>query len=496
MRKSLLLVLALAACSSTKDASKTESELYDRVAYLRASYDTAYADYNTAAIDAIYQEMRRHANHKREVFVRDLRGAHSGRKKLAAFALAFGDKDKAAQEALIGVLGNEREDSGTVEIVLIALGMLRMEDTPLNLFTARFSHPSWQIRQAALYGFRFQLEAHLARPEAKLDEETFAAIVGRLSDTMMDVRNEAVICLRQVRTPAVIEPILQYVIRDPHPLVRQNCAITLAALGTGAQEAVGALIDLLKDPDTKVVEAAWTALTRITGKDFDRTHATWREWHDEEEKRMEYVCPDHPGVTESLPGRCPKCSKKLQRQARAEDYRCPLHPDVRLGKPGQCSTCRRTLEPRHPEYECPKHPGTRYPTMRQCPTCQTLCVPVRESFTCTEHPDVNAPFSGRCSRCERDLVRRVEYLCLTHPDVHGRRTDKCPKCGKPLSLFLPDYYCRDHPAVRTDRPGKCKTCQKDLVQVPDRFTCPKHPDADSPKPGKCSGCESDLVPKK
>ncbi|GEM_PF-3036315 len=497
-RIALLGVLLASACSGGKDTVERERELYDRLAYLRASYDTAYSDHNVAALDAVFQEMRRHALHRREIFLRDLKSGPPGRKRLAAFALAFSDKDKSVQEALLGVVTSDKEDSGTVEVSMIALGMLRMDDTPLSAFTDRFSHVSWTVRQAAIYGFRFQIETLLSKPGGKLEDAVLGALFERLNDAQMDVRNEAVIALRRIRTPVILEPILKFSLRDAHPLVRQNAAITLASLGPLAFEAVNPLIELLKDGDHKVVESAWTALASITSKEFDRGYAGWRDWYDEEEKRMEYVCVDHVDVSETAPGKCPTCSKRLLRQARAEDYRCPVHPDVRMGKAGKCPTCRRILEPRHLEYVCSEHSGIRHPRARACPTCSKPCVLVREIFTCTEHADVEAPFGGRCSRCDRDLVRRVDYLCSVHPDVHGQRHDRCRalNCGRSLVLFMPEYYCHEHPAIHVDRPGKCKVCQRDLSQVAQRFTCTKHPETDAPKAGKCSRCETDLVPKK
>ncbi|MBI2900865.1 MAG: HEAT repeat domain-containing protein [Planctomycetes bacterium] len=493
---SLVWLAALSACSSGPSPADREKELYDRIAYLRASFDTAYADHNTAALDAIVQEMRRHAFRYADVFVRDLKEAPAGRKRLAAFALAFSERDRRVQEALLGVLRNEREDGAVVETVLIALGMIRMEDTPATVFTSRFSHPSPTVRQAALYGFRYQIEKILERHDARLDDATLQAIFERLTDSEMDVRNEAVIVLRQVRIPEIIEPVVQHPLRDVHPLVRQNAAITLAALGAAGQEAVPHLIEALRDGDTKVVEAVWTALTRIAGKDIDRTYATWRDWYDEEEKRMEYACAAHPQVVENAPGKCPECKAKLARRPKPEEYRCPVHPDVRMGRAGRCTTCRRAMESRPPEYACADHPVRRLASPQACPTCSKVCTLVREMFTCLEHPDVEAPYFGRCSRCERDLVRRIDYLCPTHPDMQGRRTDACRKCGKPLQLWLPGYVCRDHANSKSDRPGKCDQCQKERSPVREKYTCATHPEADAPVPGKCSRCEADLVPKK
>jgi len=516
MRKLLLApLLAAASCSSGPDDDERSEELYDRIAYLRAAFDTAYADYNTVALEAVGQELRRHAARDLELFGQDLKGSHPQRRQLAAFALAF-SVDPKAQEHLIRA--TKDTDPSVVEVALVALGMCAFENTPLEIFRSNFSSPSWRIRQAALYGLRFQLKE--GKTGALLTD-----VVKLLEDKQMDVRNEALIVLRRMATGEAVEPIVRLCLKDPHPLIRQNAAITLSALGVKAREATPQLIEMLKDDDTKVVEAAWTALNRIHGKDLDRTYATWRDWYEDEEKKVEYVCEVHPEVVQSSPGQCPQsgCLRRLVRQAKPEDYICPVHSDIRLKKEGRCSTCRRALIPLRPDFVCPDHPASRAHRPGPCSTCSKERLLVVTTYECPEHVDVGAPKAGRCSRCERLLVPS-QYVCPDHPESRGEVPGTCSKCGKDRILWRPTFYCTDHPDVEVSVSGKCSRCEKELVppyfvcpdhadswgsrpgpcgqctkeRVPVRpaFVCPDHTDVTSPRPGKCSRCGKELTPKK
>ncbi|HEU4388973.1 MAG TPA: heavy metal-binding domain-containing protein [Blastocatellia bacterium] len=69
-----------------------------------------------------------------------------------------------------------------------------------------------------------------------------------------------------------------------------------------------------------------------------------------------YVCPMHPEVQSSTPGKCPKCEMKLVLQTspkpaavnQADSYTCPMHPEIRSDKTGQCPKCGMSLIPADP----------------------------------------------------------------------------------------------------------------------------------------------------
>lgn len=61
---------------------------------------------------------------------------------------------------------------------------------------------------------------------------------------------------------------------------------------------------------------------------------------------LAYVCPMHPEVRQSEPGRCPHCGMKLLAEtAFPSGYACPMHPDVRSAFPGKCPKCGMKLVP-------------------------------------------------------------------------------------------------------------------------------------------------------
>jgi hypothetical protein len=83
-----------------------------------------------------------------------------------------------------------------------------------------------------------------------------------------------------------------------------------------------------------------------------------------------YVCPMHPDVQSSKPGKCPKCGMTLVLQKPAAEpqqppaeqasvtgqspsgyvdaWTCPMHPELRLDAPGKCPKCGMTLVPATP----------------------------------------------------------------------------------------------------------------------------------------------------
>src|SRR3954466_6021066 len=96
-----------------------------------------------------------------------------------------------------------------------------------------------------------------------------------------------------------------------------------------------------------------------------------------DQQKTVYVCPMHPEVQSSKPGRCPKCEMRLVAKSAAPEkqtatppaadppaltrqqsreivpstdgYTCAMHPEIRTSKPGKCPKCQMTLVAVTPE---------------------------------------------------------------------------------------------------------------------------------------------------
>ena len=63
---------------------------------------------------------------------------------------------------------------------------------------------------------------------------------------------------------------------------------------------------------------------------------------------VEYFCPMHADVIESVAGKCPKCGMKLlARPGATSAYACPMHPEVRAQSADHCPKCGMKLVPAH-----------------------------------------------------------------------------------------------------------------------------------------------------
>ncbi|RPH38536.1 MAG: HEAT repeat domain-containing protein, partial [Planctomycetota bacterium] len=218
-----------------------------------------------------------------------------------------------------------------------------------------------------------------------------------LGDPDAHVRTEALIVLRKMRRKESVAVILGTVVKDPEPQVRAASALALAGIGREAKEATPFLVEMLKDEYHRVVEGAWVALNKIHDKDFDRSYATWRDWY-EDEQRVVYTCLQHPEVTETSPGVCPKCKVKLERISREgvrktvqQDpavvptpalYVCPEHVEILTTSPAKCGKpgCGKELVPKKPDpvtYSCPEHTEILTTTPAKCgkPGCGKDLIP-------------------------------------------------------------------------------------------------------------------------
>ncbi|HEV3027110.1 MAG TPA: HEAT repeat domain-containing protein, partial [Planctomycetota bacterium] len=291
----------------------------------------------------------------------------------AAFALGFSESP-AVVAPLVSATSHRNE---TVRgNAIVALGNLGFSDIPTEPFIRLLKDPFPEVRQAALFGLS---QMPLDRDSRNLEGDIYA----RLLDADWRVRNEALIVLRRMKRPDSVNAILDGPLQDREPIIRTSAALALAAIGRAAREATPFLIELLKDSDHRVVDAAWTALNRIHERDFDRSYATWRDWYEDEQK-IYYSCPDHREVAESGPGKCPKCGRRLERMNRdilkkvdplappsSGLFVCPEHPDVITTTPARCGVpgCGKDLIPKRAEpviYVCPDHPTNVTTTPAKC----------------------------------------------------------------------------------------------------------------------------------
>lgn len=368
----LLFPAWISGCASS-DEAEFDHEIMQRARLLFKNFSGAYAAQDTQAIGAIRNDYRRLCGEGGGVLLAEMNSKNEDDQGYAAFALGFSDS-RAAVAPLIQATTHRNE---TVRgNAIVALGNLGFMDVSTEPFVRLMGDPLPSIRQAALFGLSL---LPLERDSLHLEKDVY----GRLEDLDWQVRNEALIVLKRMRRPDSVNAILDGPLHDREPVVRASAALALGAIGREAREATPFLIEMLKDGDHRVVDGVWTALCRIHDKDFDRSYATWRDWYEDEQK-IHYSCPDHKEVSESLPGKCPKCGRRLERMTRdilrrtdtlagpvSGLYICPEHADVVTTTPAKCGIpgCGKDLVPKRPDpviYACPDHPGNMTTTPAKC----------------------------------------------------------------------------------------------------------------------------------
>lgn len=412
----LTLLAAAGGCSSAGEREESRLRLFNRIALLFERYNAALGTQDEVLPAAIGAEISRLVDEHFDEVSEGLAGGDPRQQGDAAFALGFSKKREAADLLLKAVRLPTPEVRANAAA---SLGLLGQDGVPSEAFLDLLKDPEPAVRQAALFGLRPLLSQ--GRDRGLLD-----AIHAKLSDPVMDVRNEALILLRKLKKKESIPLILERSVRDADSLVRANAAAAMGAMGPAAMEATPALIEMLRDDVPKVVESAWVALKAIHSKDLDRSYGSWRGWYDEEMQHV-YVCPDHKDVCSPMPGECPRCQGRLDRIPRetyrktrvsADAYACPDHPEVLTSTPGKCGRpgCGRDLVARKPEpslYACPAHPEVQTFTPGFCgkPGCGKELVLQKSAptvFVCPQHPEVVTTTPGKCGRegCGKDLVPR------------------------------------------------------------------------------------------
>lgn len=358
---SLLALAALGACSSASSEEHQADALFKRVTTLLEQYNIALGTGEGLPLDAVTNDLRKLAAAEFDRLLAGLGSADTVRQGDAAFALGF-SRRREAVAPLITACGSP--DAVVRANAIAGLGMLGFEDGAAPVFERLLNDAEAEVRTAALFGLRTLVD------ETK-DLGLLPAVLARLSDPAIGVRNEALILLRDMKRKEAVGPILAKTIKDPEPLVRANAALAVGSVGPAvAKQATPALIEVLRDEESKVVEGAWKALTTINQKDFDRSYTSWRDWY-EDELRHHWSCPDHRDVSLEEPGECPRCRRKLERMLHESGRKggepapsyfvCPDHPEVTVGTPGACGKagCGKPLQAAKPpavSYACPDHP--------------------------------------------------------------------------------------------------------------------------------------------
>jgi hypothetical protein len=375
--------LALWGCLATAEDTRAD-EVIERAAFLFSHYSEAQKRQDAQMLGVVRGDLRRLNVDAFDVLIRCLSSKNQEVQGYAAFALGF-----SAHRGAIAPLASatSHPDETVRGNAIAALGQLGFPDAPAEPFQRLIKDPVPDVRQAALFGLTF-----LAGPNGDLG--MLDAVHGCLEDPDPQVRAEALIVLRKIRSKVSVAPILAISVKDPEPQVRAGAAQTLGAIGKDAKEATPFLVEMLKDEYHKVVEATWAALNRIHEKDFDRSYATWRDWYEDEQK-VHYTCLEHKEVSELSPGLCPKCRNRLERISReglrrVEPppvaapglYVCPDHPEILTTTPTKCGKpgCGKDLVPKKPDpviYTCPDHPEILTTTPTKCgkPGCAKDLVP-------------------------------------------------------------------------------------------------------------------------
>ncbi len=376
-----LLLLLPAACAGAPDEEERNLQLFDALAKLMIEYSDAHVRGDPVPIEAHTVRLQRLVKPEFPRVLEGLSSGDPGRQAEAAFGLGF-SQNRAAVQPLVDATASP--NPVVRHNAVAALGMLGFADIPNDPFRKLLEDADPGVREAALFGLRQLVDE-------RSDRGLLEPLHARLADPVKNVRNEALILLRKLKKKESVDPVVKHCLRDREPLIRMNAAVTLGALDAAAAPATPHLVEMLRDEETKVVDAAYKALNRIHSKDLDRSYGTWRDWY-EEELRHHYLCLDHKDVVSSSPGDCPTCGKKLERVQKDTLKRtdpvptffvCPDHPEIQTSTPSSCGKpgCGKPLVASKPPpavYRCPEHAEvlTTSPAVCGKPGCGKPLVPL------------------------------------------------------------------------------------------------------------------------
>jgi vesicle coat complex subunit len=373
-------------CGSTEEDDRADAVM-ERAVFLFGHYSEAQKKQDAQMLSVVRGDLKRLNVESFPVLLKCLASKDTEVQGYAAFTLGFSGH----RGAIAPLAAETNNPDETVRgNAIAALGQLGFADAPIEPFQRLLKDPLPEVRHATLYGL-----TSMVGP--KDDRGMLDAVHEALGDPDAHVRTEALIVLRKMRRKDSVAVILGTVVKDPEPQVRSAAALALAGIGREAKEATPFLVEMLKDDYHRVVEGAWVALNKIHEKDFDRSYSTWRDWYEDEQKVV-YTCLQHPEVTETSPGVCPKCRVKLERisregvrkTAQADPavvptpalYVCPEHAEILTTSPAKCGKpgCGKELVPKKPDpvtYTCPEHAEILTTTPAKCgkPGCGKDLIP-------------------------------------------------------------------------------------------------------------------------
>jgi len=305
MRRTLLLSALVVAGCSGNDPRRDVLGFYERLDFLRAKYDAALDSRDYTEQARIEVSIVREAQRRYDQLVRECAEDPVVRHRvLATFALGFSKRVEA------GPVLRARLDDADPEVRVIAavgLGQLKVPDPPIDRIKQMLDEPEPYVRRGALFALKLMLAPGN-------DGGLGPRLVGLLDDVDWSLRNEAVLVLREVRKAEFLEPLASKGFKDAMWLVRYNAALAVGMYGAAADAYIPHLIELLRDLEAAVVEAAHWAIKRVTGKDFDRSYHSWRDWYDDEKSKYEYYCVTHPEIVRPVAGACPTCQARLEKR--------------------------------------------------------------------------------------------------------------------------------------------------------------------------------------
>ncbi|PIY49102.1 MAG: hypothetical protein COZ05_01250, partial [Armatimonadetes bacterium CG_4_10_14_3_um_filter_59_10] len=256
----------------------------------------------------------------------------------------------------------------------------------------------------------------------------------------------------------------------------------------------------------------------------EKQPAVWVAIGRKETGKMQYYCTMHPEIVRDKPGKCPKCSMKLEPMTKGGQFRAH-RVMVTLGPTdGKRTVVLSGLNEGDSViwagHEKLKEGDSVFPTawgkegpatLKPSEEAPPQVTPVEEPAG-TGHGDHAMKSPAQGSRTAPGKV----YSCPMHPEIKSNKPGDCPKCGMRLeptvvshkSYGAPPkpkvrvevkskvtYTCPMHAEVKSNKPGDCPKCgmrlepvSKGGVEAEAMYTCPMHPEVKSDKPGDCPKC--------